>query len=241
MNCPSRPDPYALDNDGHNQSPHPLALATNSDMNGLANRRPRSDHKLRHQDEDGLDERIGPVSDVRDAGTGQEKMLASGKIEDKEVDSRECTRGAGDAEERLDTTPENAGPSTSLARQFRKLKHIIIKFSKFIGPGFMIAVAYIDPGNYATDVAAGASYKFQLLVMVLVSNIIAIFLQSLCIKLGSVTGMDLAQNIKAHCPRWLNIVLYVFAEAAIIVTDIAEVSCDLTRASGRWHTNRHSR
>ena len=88
----------------------------------------------------------------------------------------------------------------------------------------MIAVAYIDPGNYATDVAAGASYKFQLLVMVLVSNIIAIFLQSLCIKLGSVTGMDLAQNIKANCPRWLNIVLYIFAEAAIIVTDIAEVS-----------------
>jgi metal iron transporter len=59
--------------------------------------------------------------------------------------------------------------------------------------------------------------------MILVSNIIAIFLQSLCIKLGSVTGMDLAQNCKAHCPWWLNIVLYIFAEAAIIATDIAEV------------------
>jgi len=130
----------------------------------------------------------------------------------------------GDAEEQTDITTDKKKPSASLTRQFQKLKHIIVKFSKFIGPGFMIAVAYIDPGNYATDVAAGASYKFQLLVMVLVSNIIAIFLQSLCIKLGSVTGLDLAQNIKAHCPRWLNIVLYIFAEAAIIVTDIAEVS-----------------
>lgn len=89
--------------------------------------------------------------------------------------------------------------------------------------GFMVAVAYIDPGNYATDVAAGASYKFQLLCIVLFSNIIAIFLQSLSIKLGSVTGMNLAENCQAHCPRWLNYLLYVFAEAAIIATDIAEV------------------
>jgi len=78
-------------------------------------------------------------------------------------------------------------------------------------------------GNYATDVAAGASYKFQLLCIVLFSNIIAIFLQSLSIKLGSVTGMNLAENCKAHCPPWLNYILYVFAEAAIIATDIAEV------------------
>jgi len=55
------------------------------------------------------------------------------------------------------------------------------------------------------------------------SNIFAIFLQSLCIKLGSVTGMNLAENCKAHCPPWLNYALYIFAEAAIIATDIAEV------------------
>jgi len=223
MNCPSRPDPSALDHDGYNQSPHPLALATNSDMNGLANRRPRSDHKLRHQDEDGLDERLGPVSDVRDTGTSRERVPTTREVQDKELDSIGQREG-DEAEEQSDTATAKTGLPASLSRQFRKLKHIIVKFSKFVGPGFMIAVAYIDPGNYATDVAAGASYKFQLLVMVLVSNIIAIFLQSLCIKLGSVTGMDLAQNIKAHCPRWLNIVLYIFAEAAIIVTDIAEVS-----------------
>lgn len=83
-------------------------------------------------------------------------------------------------------------------------------------------------GNYATDVAAGATYKYKLLVMVLFSNIIAIFLQSLCVKLGSVTGMNLAENIKAHFPPWLNYLLWFFAEAAIIATDIAEVrSCHL--------------
>jgi metal iron transporter len=59
--------------------------------------------------------------------------------------------------------------------------------------------------------------------MILVSNIFAIFLQSLCIKLGSVTGLNLAENCKAHLPPWLNYVLYFFAEAAIIATDIAEV------------------
>lgn len=59
--------------------------------------------------------------------------------------------------------------------------------------------------------------------MILVSNIFAIFLQSLCVKLGTVTGLNLAENCKAHLPRWLNYVLYFFAEAAIIATDIAEV------------------
>ena len=87
----------------------------------------------------------------------------------------------------------------------------------------MVSVAYIDPGNYATDVAAGATYRFRLLFMVLLSNLFAIFLQSLCIKLGSVTGLNLAEMIKAECPPWMNYTLWFFAEAAIIATDIAEV------------------
>jgi metal iron transporter len=103
------------------------------------------------------------------------------------------------------------------------LWQVIAKFAQFVGPGFLIAVAYIDPGNYATDVAAGADTKFALLFIVLMSNLFAIFLQSLCIKLGSVTGLNLAENCKAHLPKWLTIILYVFAEAAIIATDIAEV------------------
>jgi NRAMP (natural resistance-associated macrophage protein)-like metal ion transporter len=78
-------------------------------------------------------------------------------------------------------------------------------------------------GNYATDVAAGATFRFKLLFIVLMSNIFAIFLQSLCIKLGSVTGMNLAESCKANLPPWLNYLLYFFAESAIIATDIAEV------------------
>jgi metal iron transporter len=84
-------------------------------------------------------------------------------------------------------------------------------------------VAHRVIGNYATDVAAGASYRYRLLFVILISNIFAIFLQSLCIKLGTVTGLNLAENCKAHLPKWLNYTLYFFAEAAIIATDIAEV------------------
>ncbi|KAF1984225.1 divalent metal ion transporter [Aulographum hederae CBS 113979] len=112
------------------------------------------------------------------------------------------------------------GPFRKVAKT---IMHVMAKYAKFIGPGFMVSVAYIDPGNYATDVAAGATYRFRLLFVILLSNIFAIFLQSLCVKLGTVTGMNLAENCKANLPMWLNYVLYVFAEAAIIATDIAEV------------------
>ena len=81
----------------------------------------------------------------------------------------------------------------------------------------------VDPGNYATDVAAGASYQFRLLSVVLLSNVFAIFLQSLSIKLGTVSGLNLAEACRAFLPRWLNYALYAMAEAAIIATDIAEV------------------
>ena len=81
----------------------------------------------------------------------------------------------------------------------------------------------VDPGNYATDIAAGASYRFRLLFVILVSNLIAIFLQNLAIKLGTVTGLNLAEACRAFLPRWLNYFLYFMAEAAIIATDIAEV------------------
>lgn len=99
----------------------------------------------------------------------------------------------------------------------------LVKFGSFIGPGFMVAVAYIDPGNYSTGVAAGATYEFRLLFVVLLANIFAIFLQTLCIKLGSVTGLNLAQACRAFLPPWINCTLYFFAEVSIIATDIAEV------------------
>lgn len=100
---------------------------------------------------------------------------------------------------------------------------VVHKFGRFVGPGFLVAVAYIDPGNYATDVAAGAETKYALLFIIMVSNLFAVFLQSLSVQLGSVTGLNLAENCKAHLPRWLTVLLYIFAESAIIATDIAEV------------------
>lgn len=93
----------------------------------------------------------------------------------------------------------------------------------------MIAVAYIDPGNYATGIAAGASYRFRLLFIVLLSNVFAIFLQALCVKLGTITGLNLAEACRAFLPRWLNYALYVMAEIAIIATDLAEVSLPVNR------------
>lgn len=104
------------------------------------------------------------------------------------------------------------------------VRDAILTFGKFVGPGFMIAVAYIDPGNYATGIAAGASYRFRLLFIVLLSNVFAIFLQALCVKLGTVTGLNLAEACRAFLPRWLNYALYAMAEIAIIATDLAEVS-----------------
>lgn len=104
-----------------------------------------------------------------------------------------------------------------------KITNVLIKYAGFVGPGFLIAVAYIDPGNYATDVSAGASTKYAHLFIILMSNLFAIFLQSLCIKLGSVTGLDLAENCRKHLPRWTIWPLYILSEGAIIATDVAEV------------------
>jgi len=98
-----------------------------------------------------------------------------------------------------------------------------LKLLRFVGPGFMVAVAYIDPGNYSTGVSAGAATRFALLFIILMSNLFALVLQTLAIRLGTVTGMNLAEHCREHLPCWLNWMLYFFAEAAIIATDIAEV------------------
>ncbi|CAM1501913.1 Fc.00g038970.m01.CDS01 [Cosmosporella sp. VM-42] len=127
------------------------------------------------------------------------------------------TRGAGDGEAR--TRVNGLKPDGEGAKAVRA----VMTFLRFIGPGFMIAVAYVDPGNFATDIAAGASYRFKLLFVVLVSNLFAVFLQGLAIKFGTVTGMDLATAFRLYLPRWLNYCLYGLAEVAIVATDIAGV------------------
>lgn len=114
-------------------------------------------------------------------------------------------------------------PTGRFSRYRQKAVAFFLEYGRFVGPGFMISVAYMDPGNYSTDISAGAQFRFALLFVVFLSNCIAVFLQSLAIKLGTVTGRDLAQISREEFPMWLNVLLYVLAEIAIICTDIAEV------------------
>lgn len=100
---------------------------------------------------------------------------------------------------------------------------VLRKYAQFIGPGLMVSVSYMDPGNYSTAVAAGSAHRYKLLFSVLVSNFMAAFWQCLCARLGAVTGLDLAQNCRKHLPNGLNVALYIFSEVAIIATDLAEV------------------
>lgn len=93
----------------------------------------------------------------------------------------------------------------------------------FAGPGYMVSVGYMDPGNWATDLAGGSQFGYTLLAVVMLSNLMAILLQSLAARLGIVTGRDLAQACRHHYPRPVNLMLWVACEAAIIACDLAEV------------------
>jgi len=229
MNCPSRTD--AIIEDGMNQSPNAFApdITTRSDFGQIANARLQRDH------------RVGVGGDATDTEAVALQQLTKGPDKNGTSVIAEAGEGGGDGgglgrtgDGAMSSEHNNSGSTASPNSQssripppvkhfFHRLGSVFVKYGKFVGPGFMISVAYIDPGNYATAVAAGATYRFRLLFMVLASNIIAIFLQSLCTKLGTVTGMNLAENCKANFPPWLNYTLYFFAESAIIATDIAEV------------------
>ncbi|CAG8694195.1 3170_t:CDS:2 [Dentiscutata erythropus] len=98
-----------------------------------------------------------------------------------------------------------------------------IGFKKFLGFDIVIAVGYFDPGNWATDLAGGSNFGYSPLFIILLSNIFAMLLQCLAIKLGTVTGMDLAQACRVFFPTYLRYFLYILCELAIIATDLAEV------------------
>src|SRR5919112_411697 len=93
----------------------------------------------------------------------------------------------------------------------------------FAGPGYMVAVGYMDPGNWATDLAGGARFGYTLLSVILLSNLMAILLQALSLKLGIATGRDLAQACRDHYTRPVSFVLWVLCEIAIAACDLAEV------------------
>jgi manganese transport protein len=97
------------------------------------------------------------------------------------------------------------------------------KLLAFAGPGFLVAVGYMDPGNWATDLAAGSRYNYTLLSVIMISNLMAILLQSLCIKLGIVTGRDLAQACRQSFSRPVSLGLWFVCEISIAACDLAEV------------------
>src|SRR6201993_432174 len=96
------------------------------------------------------------------------------------------------------------------------------KLAAFSGPGFLVAVGYMDPGNWATDLAGGARFGYTLLSVVMISNFMAILLQHLCIKLGVTTGRDLAQACRDHYARPTVWFLWILCEIAIAACDLAE-------------------
>lgn len=217
MNRPSKNDD-GNPHPGWNQCPPALAadLTTRSDLNGIANSRSYRDHRLEDGSPESIELHPSRPRSIEPENVGKKPGLLDAPTQTvlSVTDSRVSSDSASVISDDSDQPRKGV---------IGRTRSVLGKYAKFVGPGIMVSVAYIDPGNYATDVAAGASFRFKLLFMVLVSNLFAIFLQSLCIKLGSVTGMNLAQMCKAHTPKWLNYTLYFFAEAAIIATDIAEV------------------
>ena len=97
------------------------------------------------------------------------------------------------------------------------------RFLSFFGPGYLVAVGYMDPGNWATSLAGGSSFGYTLLSVVLISNIMAILLQALALRLGIASGRDLAQACAEAYSKPVGFVLWLLAEGAIIATDLAEV------------------
>ena len=97
------------------------------------------------------------------------------------------------------------------------------KLLSFLGPGYLVAVGYMDPGNWATSLAGGSKFGYALLTIALLSNLMAILLQALCARLGIASGRDLAQAYRDAFPRWISLPMWVLTETAICSTDLAEV------------------
>ncbi len=109
--------------------------------------------------------------------------------------------------------------SVDTGRPGKKWKRIL----SFFGPAYLVSVGYMDPGNWATDIAGGSKFGYSLLWVLLMSNLMALLLQSLSTRLGVVRQRDLAQANRETYPRAVNFLLYLLAEIAIIATDLAEV------------------
>ncbi|MBJ6122147.1 Nramp family divalent metal transporter [Sphingomonas mollis] len=119
-------------------------------------------------------------------------------------------------------------PARSLADSYRSVAvpkgtGVFRRFLAFAGPGYLVAVGYMDPGNWATDIAGGSAFGYTLLSVILLSNLMAIVLQALSARLGVAAGLDLAQACRANYSRPVTLVLWVLCEIAIVACDLAEV------------------
>src|SRR3954471_25013155 len=110
----------------------------------------------------------------------------------------------------------NASVSTAKTGFWKKL-------FAFIGPAYLVSVGYMDPGNWATDIAGGSQFGYTLVWVLLMSNLMALLLQSLSARLGIVTQRDLAQASRETYSKFINYILYFLAEIAIAACDLAEV------------------
>lgn len=121
------------------------------------------------------------------------------------------------------------GNDVSLAEAHRSVPmptgspNLLRRFGAFAGPGYLVAVGYMDPGNWATDIAGGSAYGYSLLWTILLANLMAMLLQALTAKLGIATGRDLAQACRDNYSRPVTIALWLVCEAAIVACDLAEV------------------
>ena len=106
----------------------------------------------------------------------------------------------------------------SLTRQRKGIRALI----PFLGPAFIASVAYIDPGNYATNIQSGSEFGYNLLWVVVLANLMAMLIQNMSAKLGIATGKNLPELCREHFPKWLSYVMWVFSEVAAMATDLAE-------------------
>ena len=123
------------------------------------------------------------------------------------------------------TTPQNRPSLPEVHRSIKipEGKGFWRKMLAYAGPGYLVSVGYMDPGNWATDIAGGSKFGYTLLSVILLSNLMAILLQSLCVRLGVATGRDLAQACRDYFSPRINFCLWVLCEIAIAACDLAEL------------------
>ena len=126
-------------------------------------------------------------------------------------------------QEELETASQLSLQEINNTVEILKEGSFLKKVLSYCGPGALVAVGYMDPGNWITSIAGGAQYAYSLLFVILISNLIAMLLQSMAVRLGIVTGMDLAQATRKHTGNKMGFVLWVITELAIMATDIAEI------------------